>query len=128
MNLLNIITSPTSGEMTKPRPISGLKPGRLFQAAKLAIFSGISDTATIIFHYCMEKDQEKDRKPVCQNPLFDTPAFYHTNFNTLSFYLTATLLTVPSWERTTTNVVFFRVVTECLHLLQKRHTIKLIVQ
>ena len=50
----------------------------------------------------MEKDREKDRKkPVCQNPLFDTPAFYHTNFNTLSFYLTATLLTVPSWERTT---------------------------
>ena len=62
MNLLNIITSPTSEEMTKPRPISGLKPGRLFQAAKLAIFSGFSDTATIIFHYCMEKDREKDRK------------------------------------------------------------------
>lgn len=102
MNLLNIITSPTSEEMTKPRPISGLKPGRLFQAAKLAIFSGFSDTATIIFHYCMEKDREKDRKkPVCQNPSFDTPAFYHTNFNTLSSYLTATLLTVPSWERTT---------------------------
>lgn len=65
MNLLNIITSPTSEEMTKSRPISGLKPWRLFQAAKLAIFSGFSDTATIIFHYCMEKDRDKDRKNRC---------------------------------------------------------------
>ncbi|MDE5978857.1 MAG: hypothetical protein K2G84_02345 [Muribaculaceae bacterium] len=49
MNLLNIITSPFPGEMTKPRPVYGIKPRRLFQAAKLAIFSGFSATDTLFF-------------------------------------------------------------------------------
>jgi hypothetical protein len=37
----------------KTAPEAGLQPGRLFQAAKLAIFSGFSDTPTVIFHHNM---------------------------------------------------------------------------